>query len=131
MQAAYLAARTALLAPFRPDSTGSVEITGADIQSARIALRKDVQAALMEDPQRDVWAPGSADDLGGRAYVPAVEVFGESLGEERMHVLLRLLADAARGDDTVQLRASLLLSNVAAEHANFHAADAARIEARA
>lgn len=121
--------KSALLELFRPDDAKTTVCVGDAIDSARRALRKELQTALMEDPQREVWTPGGGDLIGGRNYTPAVRILFDSFGDEREHEVARLLADAAKGDD-VQVRAALLLSTVDAEHAKFHAEDAARQEAQ-
>lgn len=86
-----------------------------------VQLRDELQSALMTDPQRVVSTPGARGDW------TACDLFFDDLAgtdsDLRRHTLVRLLADAARGED-VQMRASLYIADLARRHAAFHEGDA-------
>ncbi len=84
------------------------------------AFRADMLDALMNDPQRLM-----RTGLGGKKRMyTAASILNDNLGEVETHRLIKLLADAARGED-VALRAAVLLSSVAKEYGEYHGADAA------
>jgi hypothetical protein len=88
-----------------------------------VQLRDELQTALMTDPQIVVSTPGFK--AGGR--MTAAEVLMDDLAgvdaDERVHTLVRLLADAAKGED-VHLRAAAYIADLAQRHAEFHHGDA-------
>lgn len=85
-------------------------------------LRSELTAALLSDPQAKVSTPGF-----GAKTMPAAEVFLDDYAgigsDERLHTLVRLLGDAAKGED-VQIRAMALIADLATRHAEFHVGDA-------
>lgn len=89
-----------------------------------VQLRDELQSALMTDPQREVSVPGFRDD---GTEMTACDVFFDDLAgtdsDLRRHTLVRLLADAARGQD-VQMRATAYIADLARRHAAFHEGDA-------
>lgn len=105
--------RRAALAAERRDARGT---------ALYVQLRDELQAALMTDPQTEVSTPGFKP-----GHTAAVEVFFDDLAgtdsDERRDTLIRLLADAAKGED-VQLRATAYIADLAKRHAEFHHGDA-------
>lgn len=89
-------------------------------------LRNELQTALLNDPQAMVSTPGFKP-----VQMTAVDVFFDDFAgtgsDERQHALVRLLADAAKGED-VQLRAAAFLADIAQRHAEFHHGDALLLE---
>lgn len=88
-----------------------------------VQLRDEMQHALMTDPQIVVSTPA----FGLRRRMTAAEVLMDDLAgvdaDERVHTLVRLLADAAKGED-VHLRAAAYIADLAQRHAEFHHGDA-------
>lgn len=89
----------------------------------KVKLRADMLQALMEDPQRPMRICGVI-----RKSAPAAEIFSDNLDTEATHRVIKLLADAARGED-VALRAALILSEASKEYGNYYAADVAEEDA--
>lgn len=90
-----------------------------------VELRRELMSALLGDPQTMVSTPGfkhstSASDI-------FFDDFAGTDSDARRDTLIRLLGDAAKGED-VQLRASELLADIARRHAEFHEGDALMAE---
>ena len=89
-------------------------------------LRAELLDALTDDPQRIVKTPA----FGKRNYTAAQVLLDSLQGTAKanevdpLHLLIGILADAARGVD-VELRAKLLLDVETRKHAAHHAADMA------
>jgi hypothetical protein len=85
-------------------------------------LRNELTAALLNAPQSLVSTPGY-----GTKQMPAAEVFLDDYAgigsDARLHILVTLLADAAKGQD-VQLRAMALIDDLGRRFAEFHVDDA-------
>lgn len=86
------------------------------------ALRLELRDALLNEPQRMVRTPGY-----GTKQATAADLFLDDYAgtgsDERLHLLVRVLADAAKGED-VQLRAMQIIDSLCMRHAEFHEGDA-------
>lgn len=82
-------------------------------------LRSDLHHGLMNDPQAVIAVPSFK--------MSASDVFIDDLAgtdsDARRHILLRILGDAAKGED-VQARVALMFADLARRHAEFHLGDA-------
>jgi hypothetical protein len=91
---------------------------------ARQSLYTEYLDALMQDPQRMVRTPAFGKH---QQAMSAVDLFFDALAgrdaDAQQHAIVRLLADAAKGED-IQLRATLLLQTCAKAFAEWHAEDA-------
>lgn len=91
-----------------------------------VELRCELMSALLGDPQTMVSTPGFKP-----RHTSASDVFFDDFAgtdsDARRDTLIRLLGDAAKGED-VQLRASELLADIARRHAEFHEGDALMAE---
>lgn len=83
-------------------------------------FKADMFDALMTDPTRLM----RTGHRGMTLKYPACDIFGDNLDTETMCRLIKLLADAAKGQD-VQLRALEMLSSVSGKYGKYHGADAA------
>lgn len=95
-------------------------------REAHIALRDEMRAALLGDPQTPVRAPSLCKHL-----TPAADVVADLCGwggEDLWHDALRIIGDAAKGTD-VELRAQALVAALADRYADREASDLVR-EAR-
>jgi len=85
-------------------------------------LRDELHTALLNDPQAKVWTPGFRP-----TQQPAADIFFDDYAgidsDERQHRLVKLLADAAKGEN-VQVRAAELIADLCTRHAEFHLGDA-------
>ncbi len=88
-----------------------------------VQLRDELQTALLTDPQAEVSTPGFKASGGMSAADVFFDDFAGTDSDVRRHTLIRLLADAAKGED-VQLRASEFIADLAKRHAEFHHGDA-------
>lgn len=91
-----------------------------------VELRRELMSALLGDPQTMVSTPGFKP-----RHTSASDVFFDDFAgtdsDARRDTLIRLLGDAAKGED-VQLRASAFLADIASRHAEFHEVDALAAE---
>lgn len=85
-------------------------------------LYSEFVGCWMKSPASMVQTPGFAQNGMSVAEVITDHFAGPS-GEKHENEMLRLIADAARGQD-VQSRALFLMDQIALAHADFHADDA-------
>ncbi len=82
-------------------------------------FNREMLKALMNNPEA-LMRYGEA----GRKLAPAHEFFSDFLGKNEVIAVIRILADAACGQD-VGVRAAELIGQCAKEYAEYHGADAA------
>jgi len=85
-------------------------------------LYSELIGCWMKSPASMVQTPGFAQNGHDVAYIVRDHFAGEA-GEKHEAEMLRIIADAARGQD-VKSRALFLMDQIALAHADFHADDA-------
>ena len=98
------------------------EAIDARLAAAHRMLYSELIGCWMKSPASMVQTPGFAQNGMSVSEVISDHFAGES-GEKHEAEMLRIIADAARGQDVKQ-RALFLMDQIAMAHADFHAEDA-------
>lgn len=98
------------------------DAVNARLAAAHQMLYRELIGCWMKSPASMVQTPGFAQNGHDVAYVIRDHFAGPS-GEKHEAEMLRIIADAARGQDVKQ-RALFLMDQIAIAHADFHAEDA-------